>query len=103
MSEKIEAVNPQVSGTVFRDLDDWNYQVLALYLLHGYGVADNYFFPWQTHNLSKLAPAVIEEERFFFFRAPGFPIHFSTIFASFGYKILISRYMLVLTAWLTTL
>ena len=103
MLKRIEMVDQQANRTVYGGWDDWNYQVLALNLLMGHGFADNYFQPWYSYHLSKPVPAVTDEENFSFYRAPGFPLLLSVVYAFIGDQTLIARQMLAILTWSTAL
>jgi hypothetical protein len=103
MLKRIEMVDQQASRTVYGGWDDWNYQVLAINLLMGHGFADNYFQPWYSYHLSKPVPAVTDKENFSFYRAPGFPLLLSVVYAFFGDQTLIARQMLAILTWSTAL
>jgi len=99
MWSQAEKVDSEANQTILGDGDDWNYQVLSINLLRGYGFADQQYSSWESYRLSQPIPGYPFWSDYSFYRAPGFPLMLSAAYAIFGEQTLTARHLLFLLAW----
>lgn len=100
--------------------DDWEYQTLAVNLLHGQGYTKRftldydtynvYYEPHSFQNMATLAEVFghspeddSDHKNIDFYRTPGFPMMLALNYVIFGEKTINGRYMMAILKWLTAI
>jgi len=87
------------SGTV-PPMDDTGYQMLAENILYGFGYSDLAHLPLERYHTS-LADVALLPIAGDFYRAPGFPLLLTAVYAVFGIQTLYARVVVAVLIWLS--